>query len=682
VHDQFPSDENKVTDAANSQPNIHHHSTMAKHTDTIDTNNDIKASRSWRTEEKENETPKTHGISPKNFHRKRHQEKSSLKIEEFREAVETNLLTLEKQEHSNELEERRKAFRHITCLKTWPLQDMAMDHLDHLLGKNSKSQFHGGDYLSSESSSSVESMETKRRISPSKNKEQPERHQVFVKEFQTSEEPLWSREPRIFATEKAQGKRKYLVGHFGRIADWYWRKANPKHLYEVIRENTPCRLYFDLEYSKAYNADVDEDQLLKEFREELQAEFLEHYQVELGTSQIVDLISSTDVKFSRHWIIDIPDCLFEDAPTAGRFVKRLVSRLAEDLATGQLKDRRPELTKHLFVNTKQELKKSCFIDLGVYTRNRLFRVFGSSKFGKKATLEVASTNEYPTIELPPKQPPTQHVSLEDYIIANNWEPHARVLAKTLVVPLQGSETVRILKVNEEEVGKSRPSSTKGGKVKKYHPCISMRMTATSLPSLDIYVAETLANRGGTPGSIRAWSIECGPRGAPIAIAYQLSRNRYCELIGRAHKSNNIFWTIDLVSWTCIQGCHDPECFGRGSPVPIPIELVKTMKEELNAWQEEDFEKALLELNLDENKNRSTKEDITSTNEETRDKAEPNNEGSDTKASGILSKRIDEPNVANRAAKGVINGEDNVDSGTLLSDDDILDAVFSSPELFP
>jgi len=59
--------------------------------------------------------------------------------------------------------------------------------------------------------------------------------------------PLWSLEPRIFALDTASsGKRQYIVGNLGRFLDHYWRKSDPlnRHYYELIRENTPCRLYF------------------------------------------------------------------------------------------------------------------------------------------------------------------------------------------------------------------------------------------------------------------------------------------------------------------------------------------------------------------------------------------------------------------------------------------------------
>ena len=61
-------------------------------------------------------------------------------------------------------------------------------------------------------------------------------------------------EPRMFAVEKSTtGKRRYMVGHLGRFLDYYWRKVDPKHrhYYELIREKTPCRLYFGM-YDRYY----------------------------------------------------------------------------------------------------------------------------------------------------------------------------------------------------------------------------------------------------------------------------------------------------------------------------------------------------------------------------------------------------------------------------------------------
>jgi hypothetical protein len=719
----------------------------------------------------------------------------------WKKQAERNVLIQEHTTHANELEAKRKDFRRQTQLKTWPLQDMAMEHLDHLLGMNSSNQFHGGDYLSSESSSSISSAEssrprlslsTKKRTtksslpditaSPTKasqtndkvnrnriGKNEVEQQQqnkngidtienMIKDEFdgistteQQQQSPLWSLEPRIFATEKKNGKRKYLVGEFGRIADWYWRKTEPssRHLYEVIREDSPCRLYFDLEFSREYNPSVPAKKLLRELEDELAIELQTCYGksiTSLQSSQIINLDSSNDKKFSRHWIVHLyqvvededkesppsassstsihkqrREMLFRDAPAVGRFIKRMVGRLADELAVtgGKFAERRPALFKYLFVNTKDTAKQTCFIDLGVYTRNRLFRCLGSSKFGKTSTLQVVlhekveeqdqvekeenddkynddnadipstgnddgTERHYYPLNFPSKKQlsssqSSNPLSINDFVLANNWEPHARSLADSLVVPLTSSSTkprdidpVHILQVEGGSDGsgstgavadytKTTTGTGNTGSQRKFAPSISMARQGSPLPSLDQFVVECLGTRGPMDirGSIRAWSIEYGPRETPVSFTYQMQRNRFCELVGRSHKSNNIFWTIDLISWTCIQGCHDPDCFGRGSPISISNNgklsgrggHLDSIKQEFESWQEEEFEKALLALNLD---------DIIAASKETSSSAASN----------------DDSHKQNEEHEGEFG-----DMGS-LSDEALLQACLDNPELFP
>ena len=57
----------------------------------------------------------------------------------------------------------------------------------------------------------------------------------------------FSLEPRLFAVEyNSEGKRRYVVSHLGRFMHHYWieTEASGRHYYELIREGTPCRLYF------------------------------------------------------------------------------------------------------------------------------------------------------------------------------------------------------------------------------------------------------------------------------------------------------------------------------------------------------------------------------------------------------------------------------------------------------
>ena len=163
---------------------------------------------------------------------------------------------------------------------------------------------------------------------------------------------------------------------------------------------------------------------------------------------------------------------------------------------------------------------------------------------------------------------------------------------------------------------------------------------------------------------------------PNPFTYHMQKNRFCEMVGRSHKSNNVFWTIDLNSWTCIQGCHDPDCFGRGSPLSISnsnggtqqgggrrIPSLDSIQQEFESWQEEEFEKALSELNLD---------DFVA------GRPTANASGEDSSSS------------ASQSGPGRNYGKDedekekldDDDSETDLFDEALLQAIGDNPELFP
>merc|ERR1711865_331422 len=287
-------------------------------------------------------------------------------------------------------------------------------------------------------------------------------------------------------------------------------------------------------------------------------------------------------------------------------------------------------------------------------------------------------------------------SIDDFISANNWEPHAQALADSLVVPLNMSlystpksssspETLesnqsRVLEVEEGSLSgsfpvRSRATNSNAGSQRKFTPSISMTRQGTPVPSLDNFVTEYLGTRGplSIKGSIRAWSIEYDLRERPVSFTYQMQRNRFCELIGRSHKSNNIFWTVDINSWTCIQGCHDPDCFGRGSPVPISNSdilgdfnkgrrILDNIKKQYETWQEEEFEKALMNLNLDDiglNYNKTCS--LSQSNDR-------NEEVIDGKSDNHGHEEKDED-------------QESSELGT-LSDDALLQACLDNPELFP
>ena len=107
---------------------------------------------------------KSHGISPIKFHQhhttrspvnalncsdnhKRdrcgplpHQNKDGISMTKFRSRIYDQLLHNEKREHLAKLATKRAVFRNLTQVKRWPLQDMAMQHLQDLIESSNPDQ--------------------------------------------------------------------------------------------------------------------------------------------------------------------------------------------------------------------------------------------------------------------------------------------------------------------------------------------------------------------------------------------------------------------------------------------------------------------------------------------------------------------------------------------------------------
>ncbi|GMF27903.1 unnamed protein product [Phytophthora fragariaefolia] len=169
--------------------------------------------------------------------------------------------------------------------------------------------------------------------------------------------------PRVFSFESADnGKRRFLVSSFAE----FWKnykstRADQRHVYEIILEGTPCRLYFDLEFKRAINPDVDGDSLVTRLVSLLQLQFyVRTWYYNSDRSQ----------KLTQYFVQRSDLVVFSDAHTE--------DPEAHDQYT-------PFLINTETINDPVN-KKQLFIDTGVYTRNRMFRVLGSSKFKKQAIL--------------------------------------------------------------------------------------------------------------------------------------------------------------------------------------------------------------------------------------------------------------------------------------------------------
>jgi DNA-directed primase/polymerase protein len=147
---------------------------------------------------------------------------------------------------------------------------------------------------------------------------------------------------RVFSCEKlnsSSGSRKYIVASYRAFWKVYKRLPDSaRFYYEVIREQDPCYLYFDIEYSRSINPTVDGARVMSILFDELSKAIMHHFQLELKSSDIVDLDASSSAKFSRHWIVR--SCVFKTNLHAGLFVRMLMIQLYSSMIEGnqQLSD--------------------------------------------------------------------------------------------------------------------------------------------------------------------------------------------------------------------------------------------------------------------------------------------------------------------------------------------------------
>ncbi|OQR80577.1 hypothetical protein THRCLA_11985 [Thraustotheca clavata] len=333
---------------------------------------------------------------------------------------------------------------------------------------------------------------------------------------------------------ETNGSRKFLVADTSLFAEKYVATASDqRHVYEIIQDQ-PCRLYFDLEYTKQCNSGIsDPNTLLDHFFGLLSLAFYRHYEILLKRDAIISLESSSDTKFSQHWIVapivDGKEIFFRNNIHAGHFVKSMLAAFVND-------------ESHPFYVFKKDGTKQLFIDTGVYTKNRAFRLWLSSKYKSDRILASTCT-----------------VKFEDI---------STFLEKTYICPIKlnsprlleySGSTTQFKHSNRIASGANHPLSA------AYH------YGPSPFPELDQLI-RSQAIKGGVQGEIRSWQLQTN------WITYHMDKNRFCGRINRPHKSNNIMFIIDRQLGVYYQKCHDPDCTGyRSVAIPLPAQLLHCME---------------------------------------------------------------------------------------------------------
>ncbi|KAH7853289.1 hypothetical protein Vadar_000944 [Vaccinium darrowii] len=359
---------------------------------------------------------------------------------------------------------------------------------------------------------------------------------------------------RVFSyQDHMNGQRRFLVSTY----EEFWRRyknMNPRfrHHYEVIQEGLPCHLYFDLEFNKRDNTAKDGDEMVDLLITVVFDALSDKYSIQGDHDWIVELDSSTEAKFSRHLIIRLQKTAFKDNSHAGAFVAEICSRINNEKGS----DRRFE---KLFVSkdsSSADIPCQLFVDTAVYSRNRCFRLPLSSKAGKNSVL------------LPTGRFKCKNMSEENVFMASlicNMD----VDCEKLLICKMDLDCVKALQFDTEINSEFQKQSSASHEF-MLNSCTSdlsrtYLIGKSPFPALDFFV-ESIATIGNVSGKIRSWYwfSEYG------MMVYSMSRNRYCERIGRQHKSNHVIYIVDLRKAVYYQKCHDPDCRGYRSPSrPIP-----------------------------------------------------------------------------------------------------------------
>ncbi|XP_055423396.1 DNA-directed primase/polymerase protein isoform X4 [Bubalus kerabau] len=415
------------------------------------------------------------------------------------------------------------------------------------------------------------------------------------------------KEVHVFALEckVGDGQRIYLVTTYTQLWFYYKSRRNLLHCYEVIPENAVCKLYFDLEFNKLANPGADGKKMVALLIEHVCKALQEFYTVNCSAEDVLNLDSSTEEKFSRHLIFQLHDVAFKDNIHVGNFVRKILqpafhliasededmtpettgrefthfsetpseqetcfSKMSTDNNVGESRTSNSEKLGRLgsaqqsspdlsFLIVKNDMgEKRLFVDLGVYTRNRNFRLYKSSKLGKYVALEVAEDNRFFPIQ-------SKNISKEN-----------QYFLSSLVSNVRFSDALRILTCDI-------PQS------KQRVQCFSRTATSAETiegfqcspyPEIDQFVL-SLVNKNGIKGGIRRWNYFFPEE----LLVYDICKYRWCENIGRAHRSNNIMILVDLKNEVWYQKCHDPVCKAENFksdcfPLPAEVCLLFLLKE--------------------------------------------------------------------------------------------------------
>ena len=360
---------------------------------------------------------------------------------------------------------------------------------------------------------------------------------------------------RIFSQELASsGKRTFISSSINTFFDAYLSiPPRKRHYYEIIREHSPCRLYFDCEFYKEFNPTVNGDSMVGLFTRYVATALQSHFGIMVSLENFLDLDSSTDSKCSHHIIVHLPDNqLFVNNLHVGNFVTKIANDCKPSMSAPGTSQR---YASELWIRGKKN--DMCFFaDLAVYTKNRAFRLLYSSKFQRDTILLPSKQNQFP-IDMMSKNGEKQ--LFLDSLISFTASERPSSLTH-LEFQWKNNMRSNIAKETNEKYVKKITTNvdTIPSEILKVVDFLthaenisiavdSIRVSMDQSSDQHILDLGTLDNNRSEQQENKNCTYILG------------TRTRKCRIAKRTHKSNHIWLKINVSSKTVFQHCHDEDC---------------------------------------------------------------------------------------------------------------------------
>jgi DNA-directed primase/polymerase protein len=380
---------------------------------------------------------------------------------------------------------------------------------------------------------------------------------MTIKRFKKLKEALLvarKENKRVFSyeipcSENYKGARSFIV------CDWVvlfnlieGKPIQDRCYYEIIDQDTECRLYADIEFSKLENPQIDGDRLTLEL-----IEFINLHLKKMSSVNITDVLvldSSTASKFSVHLIWNLKNHVFQNNSVCGEFMKQIINK--KDYNRFML---------------HKDGKKISYIDESVYRIFSSFRLIYNSKRDKFSYLNVSQ--------------------IDKAVNGKSLSKKQIFLLSLISKPYRGAKGVITRNEVDKAFGFTRSLSASSSSSLSASSSSSLSASSSSpllrtfigpretikqdrivfhdlsdFEILNVYIKSQMKSSGTIKNVILF--LKTG------TLIYNFKNYRWCEKVGRRHSSNEVFFAVDFNMKCWHQSCFDTECRGyKTNKIPLP-----------------------------------------------------------------------------------------------------------------